>query len=333
MTSQCQLLNPCGWFFWYSLEWVSLIRLLDGLQDSLVYPEADGDGQQGQADVGAHAHDAAHGQGEKQQQGGAKHHTCVLHIAPVQEIHHCRRTNRTQSRHPLNQQSFFRRLQPNSEFIHVKWRRSDGSFRPRAATNTPDRQDRSTNQQNPFHLFFKSVLFFTAFPFKTHQLPFVPHTNSFQWEMKAKGLRILNKWTNTTRITKRRTSITLLLLCPSLFRHVLLFTSFHSKQKCPVLGQSKTDQAQGSVLDPTKLSGLCPDRWTFPIWFQKSPSNPQTWKTWTSCWHAKPFSIQKYQSETHFVLIPCTRMDRLNWWIVLRFSCFRHTEVSTCLLD
>lgn len=72
----------------HSLEWVSLIRLLDGLQDALVYPEADGDGEQSQADVGADAHDAAHGQREQQQQGGAEHHTCALHITPVEELHH-----------------------------------------------------------------------------------------------------------------------------------------------------------------------------------------------------------------------------------------------------
>lgn len=71
-----------------SLEWVSLVRLLDGLQDPFVDPEADGDGQQGQADVGDHAHNAARHQGEEQQQRGAEHHACGLHITPVHEVHH-----------------------------------------------------------------------------------------------------------------------------------------------------------------------------------------------------------------------------------------------------
>lgn len=71
-----------------SLEGVSLVGLLDGLQDALVYPEADGDRQQRQADVGAHADDAARHQREEQQQGGTKHHAGGLHIAPVQQVHH-----------------------------------------------------------------------------------------------------------------------------------------------------------------------------------------------------------------------------------------------------
>lgn len=77
-----------------SLEWVSLIWLLDGLQDAFVYPEADGYWEQSQADVGAHADDAAHHQGEEEQQGGAEHNACGLHITPVEEIHHCRRKRR-----------------------------------------------------------------------------------------------------------------------------------------------------------------------------------------------------------------------------------------------
>lgn len=67
---------------------MSLIGLLDGLQDPLVYPEADGDGEQRQADVGEDADDAADGQGEQQQQGGAEHHARRLHVAPVQQLHH-----------------------------------------------------------------------------------------------------------------------------------------------------------------------------------------------------------------------------------------------------
>jgi len=73
---------------------VPVIRLLDGLQDAFVYPEADGDREQSEADVGADAHDAAHRQGEEEQQGGAEHHTGGLHITPVEEIHHCRAKKR-----------------------------------------------------------------------------------------------------------------------------------------------------------------------------------------------------------------------------------------------
>ena len=64
------------------------IGLLDGLQDALVYPEGDGDREEGQAHVGTHADDAAHRQGQQQQEAGAKHHARGLDITPVQELHH-----------------------------------------------------------------------------------------------------------------------------------------------------------------------------------------------------------------------------------------------------
>lgn len=83
-----ETLEPRVWVD--SLERVPFIRLLDGLQDAFVYPEADGDGQQGQADVRDDAHDAARHQGQQQQEGGAKHHARCLHITPVHKIHHCR---------------------------------------------------------------------------------------------------------------------------------------------------------------------------------------------------------------------------------------------------
>ena len=79
---------------------MSVIRLLDGLQDAFVYPEADGDGEQSEADVGADAHDAAGRQREEEQQRGAEHHACRLHIAPVEEIHHCRRKRAVSVKHP-----------------------------------------------------------------------------------------------------------------------------------------------------------------------------------------------------------------------------------------
>lgn len=43
-----------------SPEGMALIRFLDGLDDSLVYPKADGDREQGQGNVGCDTHDAEH---------------------------------------------------------------------------------------------------------------------------------------------------------------------------------------------------------------------------------------------------------------------------------
>lgn len=43
-----------------SPEGVALIRLLDCLDNSLVYPKADGDREQGQGNVGCDADDAEH---------------------------------------------------------------------------------------------------------------------------------------------------------------------------------------------------------------------------------------------------------------------------------
>lgn len=67
---------------------MSLIGLLDGLQDAPVYPEADGDGEQRQADVGADADDAADAERQQQQQRRAEHHARRLHVAPVHQLHH-----------------------------------------------------------------------------------------------------------------------------------------------------------------------------------------------------------------------------------------------------
>ena len=72
----------------YLLEWMPFIRLLNGLQDALVYPEGDGDREEGQAHVGTHADDAAHRQGQQQEEAGAKHHARGFDITPVQEPHH-----------------------------------------------------------------------------------------------------------------------------------------------------------------------------------------------------------------------------------------------------
>lgn len=69
-----------------SPEGVALIRLLDCLDDSLVYPKADGDREQGQGDVGCDADDAEHCQWEQQEQAGPKHHPGLLDVSPVKEV-------------------------------------------------------------------------------------------------------------------------------------------------------------------------------------------------------------------------------------------------------
>lgn len=70
------------------LEWVPFIRFLDGLQDALVYPECDGDGEEGQGHVGENTDDAAYAERQQEQETGSKHNPCVLHITPVQKVHH-----------------------------------------------------------------------------------------------------------------------------------------------------------------------------------------------------------------------------------------------------
>ncbi len=56
-----------------SLEWMALIRLLDGLQDSPVCPEGERHGQQGQSGVGQDTDDAAVEEGEQEEEAGAGH--------------------------------------------------------------------------------------------------------------------------------------------------------------------------------------------------------------------------------------------------------------------
>lgn len=51
-----------------SPEGVSFIRLLDGLQDSPVYPEGDGAGEQSESGVGENADDAVAGEGEEDEE-------------------------------------------------------------------------------------------------------------------------------------------------------------------------------------------------------------------------------------------------------------------------
>lgn len=71
------------------LEWVALSGLLYSLQDILVDPEAEGDSQDGQGEIGQHAQDRETGEWQKDKQHGAKDHSCLLHIPPVDQIQHC----------------------------------------------------------------------------------------------------------------------------------------------------------------------------------------------------------------------------------------------------
>lgn len=77
----------------YSLKRVAFIALLDGLQHPFVYPEADGDGEKRQGHVGQHADDAAHAERQQEQETRSEHDARVLHVAPVQQLHHCRHGN------------------------------------------------------------------------------------------------------------------------------------------------------------------------------------------------------------------------------------------------
>lgn len=67
---------------------MSFIRLLDGLQDSPVYPEGHGDGEQSQRGIGQNADDAAAGEGEEDEEAGAEDQRARPHVPPVQQIQH-----------------------------------------------------------------------------------------------------------------------------------------------------------------------------------------------------------------------------------------------------
>lgn len=67
---------------------MAFFRFLDGLQDSPVYPEGNGDGQQGQSGVGQDTDDAAGEEGEQEEEAGAEHQPAGPHVPPVQQLQH-----------------------------------------------------------------------------------------------------------------------------------------------------------------------------------------------------------------------------------------------------
>lgn len=73
-------------FHW--LEGVAIVALLHGSHDVLIDAERQGDGEDGQREVGQHAEEGEEGQGEEHQEHGAKHHPCLAHIAPVDQVQH-----------------------------------------------------------------------------------------------------------------------------------------------------------------------------------------------------------------------------------------------------
>lgn len=68
---------------------VPLFRLLDSLDDGFVNAEADGDGEQGQGEVGDHADGAEGGQGEEEEEAGAEDDPSLPHIPPEEEVVDC----------------------------------------------------------------------------------------------------------------------------------------------------------------------------------------------------------------------------------------------------
>lgn len=69
-------------------ERMPLLRLLHSLDDRLVDAEADGDGEQGQHQVGHHADHAEGSQGQQQQQAGCKHSSAPPHVPPEDQVVH-----------------------------------------------------------------------------------------------------------------------------------------------------------------------------------------------------------------------------------------------------
>lgn len=70
---------------------MSFFGFLYGLDDGLVDPEADGDGQERQDEVRDDADDAEGGQREQQDQGGAEDDARLLHVPPEDQVAHYRR--------------------------------------------------------------------------------------------------------------------------------------------------------------------------------------------------------------------------------------------------
>lgn len=75
------------------LKGVSVAGLLHGVDDGLVDTEGDGDAEQCQEQVGDDADHAECCQRQQQQQGNAKHHTCLFRVPPVHQVIHCKTEN------------------------------------------------------------------------------------------------------------------------------------------------------------------------------------------------------------------------------------------------
>lgn len=67
-------------------EGVSLVALLQGLQQPPVEAQADGDGEQGQRQVRRHGDGAEGGQGQQQQEAGAREQPRPPGVAPQQQL-------------------------------------------------------------------------------------------------------------------------------------------------------------------------------------------------------------------------------------------------------
>lgn len=73
-----------------SLEGVTILGLLDCLHNVFVDSECDGSSEECQGGVGHHRDEGDVGQGEKDTHHPTKHHASLLHIAPVDQVNHCK---------------------------------------------------------------------------------------------------------------------------------------------------------------------------------------------------------------------------------------------------
>lgn len=74
------------------LEGVSVVGLLDSLHDVLVHAEGERNGENGQGEVRRHREDGAERQRQQHKQHAAEHNARPPHIAPVDQVQHCRET-------------------------------------------------------------------------------------------------------------------------------------------------------------------------------------------------------------------------------------------------
>lgn len=70
----------------HSLEWVSVVRLLHGLQDALVDAEHDGAAKGQQRRVGHHADQREDGEGQQDEQNAAEDQSGLLGVPPVHQL-------------------------------------------------------------------------------------------------------------------------------------------------------------------------------------------------------------------------------------------------------